>query len=96
MSKLVLVETLSQFRHRYVVELPDDADNTWAVEDVILVPGTLEEMSQCHLGEMDISHREINKEEYLRLFDEDNDYLIDWPEEKKFQFIHKSKSLKGE
>jgi hypothetical protein len=96
MSKLVLVETISQFRHRYVIELPDDADNNWAVEDVLLESDKVEEMSQCHLGEMDISHREINKEEYLRLFHEDNDYLKDWPMEKKFQFIYKSKSLKGE
>jgi len=96
MTKLVLVETISQFRHRYVIELPDHADNNWAVEDVLLEADKVEEMSQCHLGEMDISNREINKEEYLRLFHEDNEYLKDWPEEKKFQFIHKSKSLKGE
>jgi len=96
MSKLVLVETISQFLHRYAVEIPEGDDNTWAVEDVILDPGTVEEMSQRHLGEFDISSRTITKEEYLRLFDEDNDYLKQWPEKQKLGFIHKSKSLKGE
>ena len=96
MSKLVLVETISQFLHRYVVEIPEGADNTWAVEDVILDPGTVEEMSQRHLGEFDISSRTITKEEYLRLFDEDNSYLKEWPEKQKLGFIYKSKSLKGE
>jgi hypothetical protein len=95
MSKFVLVETISQFLHRYVVEIPEGADNTWAVEDVILEPGTVEEISQRHLGEFDISNRTITKEEYLRLFHEDNDYLKDWPEKQKLGFIYKSKSLKG-
>lgn len=92
MTKLVLVETISQFRHRYVVELPDDGDNVWAVEDVVITGG-VEEFSQTHLGEFDFSNREITKEEYLRLFDEDVPYCKDWPEEKKLKLIHKSEAL---
>ena len=38
---------------------------------------------------MPISHREISKEEYMTLFDKDNDYLKSWKEEKKLTFINK-------
>lgn len=93
MTKLVMVETISQFRHRYVVELPDNAENNWAVEDVIITGG-VEEFSQTHLGEFDISNREITKEEYLRLFDEDVSYCRNWSEEQKLKLIHKSEALK--
>lgn len=89
MSKLVMVETLSQFRHRYVVELTDDAPNYQATDLVLF--GDANEMSQVHLGEMDLSTREITKEEYLRLFHEDNEYLSVWDEEKKFTLINKLK-----
>lgn len=92
MSKLVMVETISQFLHRYVVELPDDADIDQAREEVVLNPGTVEEMSQVWLGEIDVSHREITKEEYLRVFDKDNDYLREWSEEQKLNYIYTSKS----
>jgi hypothetical protein len=46
-------------------------------------------MSQEHMGEFTISHREITEEEYLKIFDEDNDYLKDWTDEQKKQFIHR-------
>ena len=88
MTKLVMVETLSQFLHRYVVELPDDAPNFRAT-DHVLFNSEAQEMSQNHLGQMDLSTREITKEEYLRLFNEDNEYLSVWDEEKKFTLINK-------
>lgn len=88
MSKLVMVETLSQFLHRYVVELPDDAPNFKAT-DHVLFNSEAKEMSQNHLGEMDLSTREITKEEYLRLFNEDNEYLSQWSDEAKLNLINK-------
>jgi uncharacterized membrane protein YfbV (UPF0208 family) len=36
-----------------------------------------------------ISHREISSAEYLAIFNQDNDYLKSWPEDKKFGFINK-------
>ena len=92
MSKIVMVETLSQFRHRYAVELPDDSPNAWAVDTVLIdMP---EEFAQSHLGELDFSHRVISKEEYLRLFDEDNSYLSAWDDEHKMKYIVKPKETK--
>jgi hypothetical protein len=88
MTKLYMVETLSQFRHRYVVEISDDA----TIDDAtyyVLNNDNVEEMSQYHLGELDFSTREITKEEYLKLFNEDNYYLSEWSDEKKFTLINK-------
>lgn len=83
MAKLVLVETISQFRMRYVVEVPED--ETWALDTVTCEEA--EEMSQESLGEVITSHRVISKDEYLEIFDKDNDYLKEWPDEQKFKFI---------
>lgn len=88
MTKLVLVETLSQFLHRYVVELPDDAPDFKATDAVLFKPD-IKEMSQNHLGEMDLSTRTITKEDYLSLFNSDNEYLSTWTEEQKFTFVNK-------
>lgn len=78
-----LVETISMHRIRYVVEC-ESADQA---KDVVTM-NEAEEFSQLHLDELITSAREIDDAEYLRLFDEDNDYLKDWDEERKFKFVN--------
>ena len=81
-----LVETVSVFRMRYVVEAWNASD---AKDEVTMNDdGKLREFSQMHVDEMITSTREIDRAEYLRLFDEDNDYLQDWDEEQKLQFLN--------
>lgn len=90
MKKLVMVDCLSQFRIRYVVEVEDDIEH--ALDEVMMQEGEPEfiEFSQEHLEPtIFISHREISKEEFLRMFDEDNSYLKSWSEDKKLEFINK-------
>lgn len=82
-KKLVLVEAISQYRMRYVVE----CDDVTHAEDEVCMERA-QEFSQLHLGEVITSSREITDAEYLALFDQDNDYLKDWPSDKKFSFIH--------
>jgi len=84
-SKLVLVETISQHRMRYVVDVNDAGDPEWAVETVVL--DQAKEMSQEHLGEVPVSYRVIDDAEYLRVFDEDNDYLRGWTPDQKRSLI---------
>jgi hypothetical protein len=89
MSKLVLVETVLQYRMRYVVEVPDDHMEreypcpaiTWAEDTVTMEEAN--EFSQLYLGEQIISSREVTKDEVLRLCDIDNAYLRTWPDEQK-------------
>lgn len=79
-----LVETISMHRIRYVVECKsaDDAKDTVILNEA-------EEFSQLHIDEMITSTREIDDVEYLRVFDEDNDYLKSWSEDQKFKYVHK-------
>lgn len=81
-----LVETISMFRMRYVIE----AECAEHAKDEVTMnnDGNLHEFSQYHLDEIITSTREIDREEYLRMFNEDNDYLQDWDEERKFKFVN--------
>ena len=84
---LYMVETISYFRHRYVVDAKEIGH---AHDTVTMLPVEhFEEFSQKHIDESIISSREITREEYLKIFDEDNDYLKNWKEEMKFQFVKK-------
>lgn len=80
----VLVETISIFRHRYVVETPDNHPE-YALDTV--VTQSAKEVSQLHLDETIVSHRVISEEDYLQLFDTDNDYLSSLTNEQKLKFI---------
>jgi hypothetical protein len=86
-KELVLVEAISTFRMRYVVEVPK-GKKEWALDTVTC--NDAEELSQEHIGEQIVSHRVIDKDEYLRIFHEDNEYLNSWDEEFKLsRFITK-------
>jgi hypothetical protein len=77
-----LVETVSIFRIRYVVNTDKD---DYAADTVVMEEA--KEFSQHHIGEYVSSVRTITREEYLELFDKDNDYLADMEEEDKFRFV---------
>ena len=85
-KELVLVECVSTFRMRYVVEVPKDKKD-WALDTVVM--NEAEELSQEHLGEQIVSHRVIDENEYLRVFNEDNDYLQSWSDEMKLNMINR-------
>ena len=89
-KNLYLVETISIFRQRYVVEAKE-AEH--AADEVVLNTTGLynedfREFSQKHIDETITSVRKIKEKEYLRLFDEDNDYLKSWTDEKKKDYIN--------
>lgn len=84
----VLVETVSTFRHRYVIETPDDHPE-YALDTVVC--NEAEEVSQMFLDETIVSHRVITDAEYLDMFDEDNGYLSAWTDEEKLKFITRIK-----
>lgn len=84
-KKMYLVETVSMFRMRYVVEANEA---THAEDEVVCNQGELEEFSQKHIDECITSTREISEEEYLRVFNEDNGYLASWSDEQKKKFIN--------
>jgi hypothetical protein len=93
MSKFVLVETLSQYRMRYVIEVPDDHNERecpctaiqWAEDTVTMQE--MKEFSQKWIGETILSSREVSKKEVISLCDEDNDYLKSWTKEQKMNLV---------
>jgi hypothetical protein len=86
-TQWVLVEAISTFRERYMVEVPVGVDRygkdkaDWALDTVTL--SEAKEFSQEHLGETIVSHRVVTKEEALALCDKDNDYCKSWDEQQK-------------
>lgn len=82
-TPVFLVETVSIFRMRYAVRCKSAQH---AADTVIMQEA--EEMSQKHVDECITSVRELSREEYLNVFDEDNDYLKEWSEDQKTRFIH--------
>jgi len=78
----VLVECVSQFRQRYMCQVPKGKAE-WALDTVTL--NEAKEFSQQHLGETIVSHRVIPFIEALELCDVDNEYCNKWNVEKKME-----------
>ena len=81
-TQWVLVECVSTFRERYMVEVPVGIDQygkdkrEWALDTVTMQEA--KEFSQLHLGETIVSHRVVTQDEALAICDEDNDYARTW------------------
>lgn len=91
-TELVMVETVSIFRIRYVVEVPK-GKKEYAADSVISGRDTdnveIVEFSQEHIDENILSTRVIDEAEYIRMFDEDSAYLKSWTDEQKLKYINK-------
>ena len=88
-TQWVLVEAISTFRERYMVEVPIGTDRygkdkaDWALDTVTL--SEAKEFSQEHLGETIVSHRVVTKEEALAMCDKENEYAKVWNDDMKIQ-----------
>ena len=93
-TQWVLVECVSTFRNRYMVEVPVGTDqfgkdkSEWALDTVTM--NEAKEFSQDWLGEQIVSHRIVTKEEALGLCDVDNDYAKVWNDEHKLNVFFTS------
>ncbi|NDB59074.1 hypothetical protein EB001_11545 [bacterium] len=81
-TEWVLVETVSTFRHRYMVEVPVGKAE-WACDTVVMDEAV--EFSQEHLGFHIVSNRVVGLEEALEICVEDNDYCATWSDDKKIE-----------
>lgn len=88
-TQWVLVEAVSTFRERYMVEVPIGTDiygkdkKDWALDTVTM--NEAKSFSSEHLGEQIVSHRAVNIIEALSMCDKDNDYTKAWPDDKKIE-----------
>ena len=81
-TEWVLVDAVSMFRIRYMVEVPVGKAE-WALDTVTM--NEAKEFSQEHLGETIVSHRVLTQAEALAQCDIDNEYTADWTSEHKIQ-----------
>ena len=88
-TQWVLVETVSMFRERYMVEVPVGVDRygkdkaEWALDTVTMEEA--KEFSQQHLGQTIVSHRVVTEEDALAMCDKENDYAKKWNDELKIK-----------
>ena len=79
-----LVEAVSMFRIRYVIE----AENAEHAKDVVTM-NEADEFGQLHIDENIIGCREVTDTEIPDLFFEDHPYLKSWGPEKAMEYVHK-------
>jgi hypothetical protein len=86
-NKLYLVEVMSTFRMRYVVEAREEEH---ALDEVVMNEHNTDfkEFSQEHIGTHIFSSRELSAKDFTEMFDKDNDYLAEWPIAKKMNCIN--------
>lgn len=88
-KKYFLVEAVSTFRMRYVVEQPNAE---YAMDTVVCQEA--KEFSQEHIGEQIVSAREVTTEEILDICDVDNHYCKSWTSEQKLKTFVTPKDYK--
>ena len=105
-ERYVVVTTVTQFRQRYSIPLSElqalnpeiDIMNdpaqqiSWANDSVSMEE--VKEFSQYYMGESIIDTFILDEPRIKLMFDRDNDYLADWFDEKKMNFIKDWKEVK--
>jgi len=88
-KKLYMVETISTFKLRYVVNALTQED---AMIEFVKNLGSADfkEFSQRHVGEELFGAYEISGMDFIREFDADNDYCKSWDLAQKMKTINES------
>jgi hypothetical protein len=92
-TEWVMVECVSTFRERYMVEVPK-GHAEYALDTVTM--NEAKEFSQEYLGETIVSHRVVTKEEAFKMCDHDNDYTKSWDDETKVKNFFTTLSDQGD
>lgn len=83
MSKYVMVNAVSMFNMKYVIEVPDeveDKDLLDYVEKQVSAGDTLE-FTQRHMGETVSNYSIVTKNEILEQFRSEEPYFAEWEDE---------------
>lgn len=88
-EKIYVIETISSFRNTYYVKARDQVH---AMDEVVCqlsdYQDTFIEGSQKHIDESIANVIEVTEEEFIKVFDQENDYLRGWSKEQKLQQIN--------
>lgn len=89
-KKLFIIETVSMHRMAYCIEANSSEEAQEFLLNKIDSGHMIDEFGQHHIGENLFYTQETTKEDYLALFDNLSDYLINIPEERKLSYIVKA------
>jgi len=94
MSKLIMIHTVSTFRHAYAVRVDDDA-----VPEVIagkLIADEKSELYQTYCSERYETAYDITEEDVVKVFDTEHHYIKDLPKERKLEYIRDYRTAKDD
>lgn len=86
-SKIYVVETISTFRHTYYIRAKEEIHAQDEVVCNISNPEFIEG-SQKHIDESISNTIELTEEEFIKLFDKENEYLRSWSKDQKLDMIN--------
>ena len=93
MSKLIMIHTISKFRHAYAVRVDDDANP----EEVFqLLENEDDELYQTWCGETFETSYDITEEDVIKAFDINHSYIQNISKERKLEFIRDKRTDKEE
>ena len=86
-SKIFVVETVSIFKHTYYISAEEASH---AEDEVVcrLDDATFTEGSQKHITETIVDTKTLTEDQFIELFDRENDYLKSWSKEQKLNMIN--------
>ena len=87
MSRIFIVETISQHRCTFAVEA-DSAEEAIALMEA---DDYQHEFGQSWLGQVALGAHPVTEDDYIAAFDEITDYLKDQPRERKLSYIVRAK-----
>lgn len=94
-KRYVLVDAISQFRMRYVVEIPENVENPTEeglypctpiqyAEDTVTC-GDVKEFTQKHIGESILDSREVTLDEAFKIFRSEEPYFDKWTDKQIYR-----------
>ena len=89
MSKYVMVNAVSMFNMKYVIEVPDeveDKDLLDHVEKQVKAENT-KEFTQRHMGETVSNYDVVTQQEIIDTFRNEEPYFAEWSDEKILQMV---------
>jgi hypothetical protein len=88
-QRYAAITTVSSFRIRYVIPI-QEGECVHSLQDLVTC-GDIDEFSQRHLDETTVDAVEVSQEQMLDMFDRDNDYLKNWTQEKKIEWVNRTR-----
>lgn len=79
---------ISQFKMTYVIPM-QEGDTIEGLADLVTCQ-EVDDFSQRHLGEIIVDSSCLSEEDMLLLFNKENDYLANWTDEQKIEWVKRA------